>query len=56
MDADVDGAADGVDGGGMDVPEPADGDAGSADGDGGRDPDMSSLVHLRPDLVLDSTL
>ena len=39
----------------MDPPEP-DGDSGSADGDGGREPDMSSLWHLRPDLEVNSTL
>ena len=40
----------------MGLPEPDGDDSGSADGDGGRDPDMSSLWHLRPDLEVNSTL
>ena len=41
----------------MDLPEPDGGGvSGSADGDGGREPDRSSLWHLRPDLEVNSTL
>ena len=41
----------------MGLPEPDGGGvSGSADGDGGREPDMSSLWVLRPDLEVNSTL
>ena len=41
----------------MGLPEPDGDDSGSADGDGGgREPDMSSLWVLRPDLEVNSTL